>query len=304
MAGVRMLWLVATLIAAVFQTVRTAMQQHLRDALSPNAAGFVRYSFGAPIALAAVAVLWRTGTPLPSLSPGFLWRVALGGFSQIVGTEMLIRSFRLRDFAIGTTYAKTETAQVAALSAVALGEPLAGPAWFGVAICFAGVAVLACRGSLSRLGEVLRAKGDRAMWTGLAAGAGFATAAVYIRAASSTLGTDHPIARALVTLAVMNTLQATANSAWLAWREPGAFRAIGRVWRSSATVGVLSVGGSAGFAIAMTLHNAAVVRTVGQVDLVLAFLAGRFVFREVRLMSEYVGSLLVVLGVVAVVVAS
>ncbi|MEZ5263192.1 MAG: EamA family transporter [Acidimicrobiales bacterium] len=296
-----MVWLLATVVAAMFQTVRTAMQQHLRDALSPNAAGFVRYSFGAPLALVAVAVIWLVGGALPPLSAGFLWRVALAGLSQIVGTEMLIRSFRLRDFAIGTTYAKTETAQVAALSALALGEPLAAPAWLGVAVCFAGVAVLACRGSLSRLGEVVRAQGDRAMWTGLAAGAGFAAAAVSIRAASGSLGESHPITRALVTLAVMNTLQSSANSLWLAWREPGAFRAIAGVWRSSATVGLFSVGGSAGFAIAMTLHNAAVVRAVGQIDVVFAFLAGRFVFREARQLSELVGSLLVVAGVVAVV---
>lgn len=296
------MWLVATLVAAVFQTARTAMQQRLRGALSPNAAGFVRYSFGLPVALGAVAVLWLAGTPLPSLSLAFLWRVSLGGLGQIFGTEMLIRSFGHRDFAIGTTYAKTETAQVAVLSAVALGEPLALAAWFGVALCFAGVAVLACRGDRSRLVAVLRAGGDRAMWTGMAAGAGFAVAAVCIRSASGSLGTLHPVARALVTLATMNTLQTAANSAWLAWREPSAFGAIAKVWRSSTVVGLLSVGGSAGWAIAMTLHNAAVVRTVGQVDLVLAFLAGRFVFHESRLASEYVGSALIVAGVVAMLV--
>ena len=76
-----MVWLLATVVAAMFQTVRTAMQQHLRDALSPNAAGFVRYSFGAPLALVAVAVIWLAGGALPPLSAGFLWRVALAGLS-------------------------------------------------------------------------------------------------------------------------------------------------------------------------------------------------------------------------------
>jgi drug/metabolite transporter (DMT)-like permease len=140
------------------------------------------------------------------------------------------------------------------------------------------------------------------MWTGMAAGAGFATAAVCIRAASNELGVERPVVRALVTLATMNTVQTLVNSTWLAWREPGAFRSIGRVWRPSAVVGLLSVGGSAGWTIAMTLHNAAVVRTVGQIDIVLAFLAGRFVFDEVRLRSEYVGSVLVVAGVLTVLV--
>ena len=133
------MWLVATLVACVFQTSRTAMQQRLRGALSANAAGFVRYSFGVPLSLGAVAVLALSGAPLPALNTEFLWRVSLAGVAQIVGTEMLIRSFALRDFAIGTTYAKTETAQVAVLSALLLGEPLAPVAWIGVAAVFAGV---------------------------------------------------------------------------------------------------------------------------------------------------------------------
>ena len=297
------MWLVATLVACVFQTSRTAMQQRLRGSLSTNAAGFVRYSFGVPLSLGAVAVLALSGAPLPALNGGFLWRVIVAGVAQIVGTEMLIRSFGLRDFAIGTTYAKTETAQVAVLSAVLLGEPLAPVAWIGIAAVFAGVAVLACRGDRSRLGAVLRARGDRAMWTGMAAGAGLALASVSIRGASGALGTAHPVTRALLTLAVMNSVQTVLNSCWLAWREPAAFRAIASVYRSSMMVGLLSVGGSAGWAIAMTLHNAAVVRTVGQLDLVLAFLAGRFVFGETRLRSEYWGSALLVGGVVAVMVS-
>lgn len=188
------------------------------------------------------------------------------------------------------------------LSALALGEALSALAWLGVALCFAGVAVLACRGDRSTLAGVLRAGGDRAMWTGMAAGAGFAVAAVCIRSASMSLGQDRPVVRALVTLATMNVLQTIGNSAWLAWQEPGALRAIGGVWRSSAVVGLLSVGGSAGWAIAMTLHNAAAVRTVGQVDLVLAFLVGRFAFKEVRVASEYLGAALVVGGVLVVLV--
>jgi drug/metabolite transporter (DMT)-like permease len=297
------MWLVATLVAATLQTARTAMQQRLRATLSPNAAGFVRYSFGAPLALGAVGVLWAAGTPLPSPSAAFLWRVTVAGVAQIVGTEMLIRSFGLRDFAVGTTYAKTEAAQVALLSAFVLGEPLPAPAWAGIAACFVGVAVLACRGEWGRLGEVVRARGDRAMWTGIAAGAGFATAAVSIRGASQALGDDRPVVRALVTLATMNALQTVLNSAYLARREPAAFRAIATAWRSSAAVGLLSVGGSAGWAIAMTLQNAALVRTVGQVDVVFAFVAGRFVFKEVRRASEYVGSALIVAGVCAALLA-
>ncbi len=295
-----MTWLVATLVAACFQVARTAMQRRLGGDMGPNAAGFVRYVFGAPVALGAVAAIALVSPPLPSPTWRFLGLVSVAGLAQIVGTNLLIRSFDLRDFAIGTTYSKTEAAQVALFSAVLLGEPLPEAAWIGVLLCLAGVVLLACRGDLRAVGTVLRARGDRAMWAGLGAAGGFGLAAVCIRGASNSLGEDRPIVRALMTLATMNTLQTLANGAWLLARARSELSAIRRRLGHSVGVGLLSVGGSAGWAIGMTLQNAAVVRTVGQIDLVLAFLVGRFVFKEQRRRSEVAASLVIVAGVVAI----
>ncbi len=276
------------------------MQQRLKGILSPNAAGFVRYGFGAPLSIAAVVVMAVAGVHLPSLSGGFLWRVALAGIGQIVGTNLLIRAFALRDFAIGTAYSKTEAIQVAVLSWLLLSEPLGPMSWVGAGVCLVGVVVLACRGDVKLIAEVVRPEGDRAMWAGIGAGAGLATAAVFIRAASGSLGDGPAVVRALVTLAAMNSIQTLVNGSWLALRQPTEIAAIGRNWKSSMLVGVTSVLGSAGWAIGMTLHNAAVVRTVGQIDVVFAFMVGRFVFHEERRRSEYWGAVLVVAGVALV----
>ena len=51
--------------------------------------------------------------------------------AQILGTVALLRAFDLRDFAIGTVYAKTEVIIVALVSAVALSEPLLPLGWIG-----------------------------------------------------------------------------------------------------------------------------------------------------------------------------
>jgi drug/metabolite transporter (DMT)-like permease len=296
-------WIAATLIAAVFQVIRTAMQQRLRGQLTPNGAGFVRYGFGAPLSLAAVAIIALTGHQLPQLSWSFVWRVAIAGIAQIGATNLLIRSFTLRDFAIGTTYSKTEALQVAVLSWAILSEPLRPIDWIGAIAVLAGVVVLACKGDIGSLSSVLKARGDKAMWAGIGAGGGFAVAAIYIRASSGVLGDHPPVIRALFTLATMNVIQTVLNGGWLAARQRGEFVAIAKVWKSSALVGLFSVLGSAGWAIGMTLHNAAVVRTVGQIDLVFAFLAGRFVFHEQRRRSEYVGAAIVVVGVATVLLA-
>ena len=86
-----MLWIPITIAAAGFQTARTALQHRLRDVLAPSAAGFVRYVYGAPIALAAVAVVWVSGVSLPSVAPRFWPAIVAGGLAQIVGTVALLR---------------------------------------------------------------------------------------------------------------------------------------------------------------------------------------------------------------------
>jgi drug/metabolite transporter (DMT)-like permease len=293
-------WVAATLIAAVFQVIRTAMQQQLRGRLTPNGAGFVRYGFGAPLSLGAIGLIALTGHELPDPSWNFVWRVTIAGVGQIVATNLLIRSFALRDFSIGTTYSKTEALQVAVLSWLVLSEPLGAIDWIGAVLVLSGVVVLACKGDFASISSILKARGDLAMWAGIGAGLGFAFAAIYLRSASGSLGDHPPVIRALFTLAVMNTIQTALNGTWLAVRQPKEFAAIKRAWRSSALVGLFSVLGSAGWAIGMTLQNAAVVRTVGQIDLVFAFLVGRLVFHEQRRPSEYVGAAIVVAGVATV----
>jgi drug/metabolite transporter (DMT)-like permease len=289
------MWVPITIAAAVFQTARTAMQQRLRALLSVNGAGFVRYVYGAPIALVAVAVAAAIHGSLPMPPPRFWPIIAAGGLAQIVGTNLMIRAFDARDFAIGTVYTKTEVVQVAVFSAVVLGEPLRPLGWVATLLCFGGVVVLAGGRSVLRIG-------DRAVRYGLGAGAAFALASVGIRAAAVSLGDGSAIVRALVTLAVMNTMQTVMLGSWLALREREQLSLAWRHRRSSAVVGVLSVCGSAGWAWAFALENAARVRTLGQVELVITFVVARGFLGERHGRRELAASALVLAGALGVIV--
>ncbi|MGA1345023.1 MAG: EamA family transporter [Ilumatobacteraceae bacterium] len=295
------MWIVVTLIATVIQTIRTASQGRLRSHLSVNGAGYARYLFGAPIALAACIVVFGiAGVDAPSIPWRFWPIVTAAGVAQIIGTIALITAFDRRDFAIGTVYAKTEVIQVAIFAAVIVGEPLAPLGWLAAVIVLAGVIRLAVpTGTPVR--SILRL-GDRAAIAGVIAGGGFALASVGIRWSSTTLG-DHPAAvRALVTLAAMNTTQAIVNGLWLRWREPGGVGEVVGHWRRTLPVGILSVCGSGGWALAMSLESAAKVRTLGQSELLLTFLVSRLWLRERHSRAELVASALVLVGVLGVTV--
>ncbi len=291
------MWIPVTLAAATFQILRTSRQHRLRSVLDVNGAGFVRYCYALPFALAAlgVTVVVRGG----ALSvPGRFWLiVAAAGLAQIGGTLALLRAFELRDFAIGTVYAKTEVIQVAVISGVLLGEPLDPLGWVGAVVCMAGVAWLAAPG---RLADAASRLGDPAAWMGAAAGGLFGLAAVGIRAASGTL--DGPAwDRAVTTLTAMIAIQTLVNGAQLALMDRPALAAVARHWRRAVVVGILSVCGSTGWAVAVTLTNAAKVRTLGQAELVIAFAVSAISLGERHTRGEYAASALVVAGIVIVV---
>jgi drug/metabolite transporter (DMT)-like permease len=282
------MWIPITLAAATFQVLRTARQHRLRALLSVNAAGFVRYAYGFPLAAtASVIVFVLAGQDLPEV-PARFWPIVAGaGTAQILGTIALLRAFDLRDFAIGTVYAKTEVLLVAIVSAVALGEPLAPLGWAGAAMCTLGVAWL---GAPRRLGDVLGRAADPAALMGVLAALGFAVAAAGIRAAATSMDDAEPAwTRALLTLTAMLAVQTTVNGVQLLASDRSQLVAVGTAWRAAL------------WALAMTLTNAAKVRTLGQVELVLAFVVSVVWLRERHERAEYLASALVLTGIVAVV---
>jgi drug/metabolite transporter (DMT)-like permease len=293
------MWIPITLAAATFQILRTARQHDLKRVLDVVPAGFVRYAYGFPFALLASLVTFGIlGSELPD-PPARFWPIIAGaGVAQILGTVALLQSFRMRDFAVGTVYAKTEVILVALVSAVALDEPLAPLGWIGAVVCVIGVAWLAAP---DRITDVLRLAGDPAALMGVLAALGFALAATGIRAASNSLGDGPTWNRALLTLTVMLGIQMLVNGSQLAATDRPGLRDVVTNWRLALPVGVLSIAGSTCWAVAVTLTDATRVRTLGQVEIVLAFAISVLWLRERHTRAEYAASTLVLVGILGVV---
>lgn len=294
-------WVVATLFAGLFQTWRTALQQKLRGQLSVNAAAVVRYLYGVPVgALFVVLYLTLIGGSLSSPSWLYLLYCVLGGLGQIIGTNLLIMSFGHRGFAVGTAYSKTEAVQAAFIALIFLGESFAPLAWLGIAVSVAGTLYLSLAGRVASLREVAAATVQPAAILGLSAGLAFALCALAIRAATQTLDGPDPTLRALETLVVINMLQTLMQGGWLVARERSSIPALFRTWRSSAQVGVLSACGSACWFTGFAYAPVALVRAVGQVEILFTLLFSRFFLKERMKRTDIIGALTVVAGVVLV----
>ena len=299
------IWLPAALLGGLFQAWRTALQQRLRAQLSISGAGLVRYLYGVPFALVLAAIwLGAAGDAIPALGGGFLGFAAAGAVTQMAGTILLIMAFGHRGFVVGTAFSKTEAVQAALVTALLLGERLPLLAWFGIVAGVAGVLILALAGRGISAAELGRALGQPAALCGLGAGSMFALAAIAVKLATAELEGVDLIGSALVTLVVVMTIQTALHLLWVAMRDRATLAAVVRTWRNSSQVGLLSALGSACWYIGFAAAPAALVRVVGQVEVVFTVGFAHFYLREPVRWHEIAGLLLVVGGVVMALIAT
>jgi drug/metabolite transporter (DMT)-like permease len=299
------LWVPITIAAAFSQNLRSALQKHLKGRLSTMGATLVRFSYGMPFALLYLLGLVILGDfPLPTPNPTFVLFVVIGGVAQILATALLLLTFGYRNFAVGTTYSKTETLQTALFGILVLGDALTLPVVLAILVSFAGVVLLSVARTEAGFGDLIGGLTSKVALIGIASGAAFGVSAVSYRAASLSLGGDGFLVQAAFTLACVIVLQTALMAVYLLLREPGQLRATLEAWRTALWVGLSGMLASAGWFTAMTIQNAAHVRALGQIELVFTFIAAHFFFGERSNRLEIGGILLVVAGILALLLAT
>ena len=299
-------WIPITFAAAFFQNLRFMLQKVLKDStLSAGGATFARFLYGAPLAaMLLVVLLWSKGHHIPAISLEFLAFACVGGLAQIIATGCVVALFSERNFAIGIGFKKTETVQTAILSLLILGEPVSVYGIFAILIGLVGVMLMAeapsGRLTLSSLMSK-RSIFNRATGYGLAAGALFGVSAIGYRGATLSLGEGDALFRAALTLALVTAFQTVVMAVYLRLQQPGQIKRVIASWRVSGLVGITSVLGSLCWFVAFTLHNAAYVKALGQVELVFTFAGSYLVFGERSTLREIAGIVLVLVSVLFIV---
>ena len=286
------LWVLIAIGAAFFQNVRSALQKHLKGRLSTTGATFSRFIFAAPLAmgmLSALVLLGGYALPTPNLQ--FAGFAVLGGVSQITATALLVHLFGLRNFAVGTTFSKTETVQAALFGVVVLSDAITPMAGVALIVSLIGVAMISSTNGLR--GGIF----NRGALIGIASGTAFAVSGISYRGASLSLDSGDFLIRASFTLACVLVFQTVNMLVWLAWKDAPQIGRVLKSWRVSMWVGIAGGIASLGWFSAMTLQNAAYVKAVGQVELLFSFAVSVLVFKERSSGREVGGILLISLGI-------
>ncbi|MBQ1540844.1 MAG: DMT family transporter [Caulobacteraceae bacterium] len=289
-----MIWIAATVAAAALQVARNGLQRSLMAGAGPWGATLVRFLFGLPFSLilAVVACLLTPGAR-PSFSIGFWGVAAAGALAQVLATAALLVAMRRGGFAVATALQQSSLPLAAILGLFVFGDRLSATAWIGVAATSAGLAAL----SWPRRGAAGERPATGAVF-GLASGLAFGFSLNAFRRAGLELEPAHRVYAAIVSLCVVQAMQAAGLGLYLAARDRAALRAVAAGWRASVGAGFFGAAASACWFIAVALSPAGPVRAVGVIEAPIAALAGRRFFKETLRPAQILAGLAVLAGVV------
>jgi drug/metabolite transporter (DMT)-like permease len=293
------LWIPFTIVAALGQVARNAMQRSLTGPLGTWGATNIRFLFGFPFSvLFFLTVLAVSGDPLPRPTAGFWPWLMLGALSQILATGLMLLAMNDRSFVVTTAYLKTEAIQTAIFGFVFLGDQLTLMKVVAIMIATVGVVITALRpGGEKSFAEL------KPTITGLVAAAAFALSAVGFRGAIITVSGVSFVTAASYTLVLGLFVQTLVLTIYLLAHAPDVLRKILRLWRPSLLAGFMGAFASQFWFLAFALTAAANVRTLALVEVLFAQAVAYYSFKQPVSARELSGIVLIVVGVALLVAA-
>lgn len=296
------LWIPFTIVAALGQVARNAMQRSLTGPLGTWGATNIRFLFGFPFSvLFLVIVLIFTGDSLPSPGGAFWPWLLLGALAQIAATGLMLAAMNDQSFVVTTAYLKTEAIQTAIFGFVFLSDHLTGLKVVAILIATAGVVITALRpgakGFVKSFGSL------KPTVQGLVAAACFALSAVGFRGAIIAVPDVSFVTAASYTLVFGLFVQTLVLTIYLLTRAPKVLADILRMWRPSMAAGFTGAFASQFWFLAFALTAAANVRTLALVEVLFAQAVSYYSFKQPLSLRELSGIVLIVIGVALLIAA-
>lgn len=293
MAHVAWLWIPFTIVAALGQVARNAMQRQLTGPLGTWGATNIRFLFGFPFSLVFFAiVISATGDRVSWPDAGFWPWLLLGALSQIVATGLMLAAMNDRSFVVTTAYLKTEAIQTAIFGFVFLGDRLTVIKVIAILIATVGVVVTALRpGGTKGFGSL------KPTMLGLVAAAFFALSAVGYRGAILVVPDVSFVTAASYTLVFGLFVQTLILTVYLLLRAPDVLKAILGLWKPSMFAGFMGSFASLFWFLAFALTAAANVRTLALVEVLFAQAVSYYAMKQPLSVREVGGILLILVGV-------
>ncbi|RZP31379.1 MAG: multidrug transporter [Alteromonas sp.] len=288
-----MSWILFTLGAIVMQTVRNALQSKLSGAVNTSGVTLSRFILAPPIALVYLLILYSSSaSQVPEFSGSFITVIFCASLLQIAATSLMVILFKQKNFAIGAGLAKSEALVAGVVGMLFFGSYLTPLGWAGILIGAIAVFVLSS-------GNRLHGISVKTMVIGLACGTCFALTSLLVREASHMLNVQHTVAAAWVLLWVL-CVQTISLSGYIALTKPFVFRQLTNAKKQVLAISTVSCLGSICWFTAMALQHVALVKTLGQLEVLLTLILSHYWLKNAVTKREIAGLLLIGLAAIFV----
>ena len=313
------MWIAITLFAAACQSFRTAYQNTLSREAGFLHATMSRSLYGLPLVSVYLIVCWQifgatdfgaadfgaansgardfisTDSAAANAATFFIAATACA-IAQILATYFMLRVFHSGSFALGTLLAKTEAVLAALIGLPVLHHTLSMSGWAGVILGVAGALIMSVKWR-----KLLSAHKDMSLILGLASGLCFAITSVAASVASHALS-GSLITNAGVTLWYVLALQSLILCSIQIVKSGDLLAPFRANIRLSCKVGILSSLGSIGWFTGFALVNPALVKTLGQAEIIGTLYFSKRRFGEKITPQQWFGGALILISVILVTV--
>ena len=293
-------WIVTSIMGAFFQNARSSIQKRLNTEMSLMASTYVRFAFSLPILL--IVFLFYFGNfdyfQTAIQNPDFVTYVMLASVLQISFTLLFLYLLKFTNFLVGTALSKTEVIQIAFFEFIILKDYLNFYALLGIMISTIGVIIF----STKDLKNIFNSFFSRSTIVGLFCGTLLALSVVFYRGSMEFIDfTNRNFDKALLTLFAATIIQTSLITLYLLFFETSEFKKLKSNIKLSALAGLFGFSATISWFYSFSLVQAALVRAVGQIELLFSYISSRFMFKEKIRFIEIFGIVVFIFGLILVI---
>ena len=293
-------WIVTSVLGAFFQNARSSIQKKLNTEMSLMASTYVRFAFSLPILFVVFFIYFGNFNYfiISVQNSNFITYVILASILQISFTLLFLYLLKFTNFLVGTALSKTEVIQIAFFEFIILKDILNFYALLGIMISTIGVIIF----STKDLKNIINSFFSKSTVVGLLCGTLLALSVVFYRGSMEFLEfTNKNFDRALLTLFAATIIQTSLITFYLLLFEISEFKKIKSNIKLSSLAGFFGFSATISWFYSFSLVQAALVRAVGQIELLFSYISSRFMFKEKIRYIEIFGIIIFIFGLILVI---
>jgi drug/metabolite transporter (DMT)-like permease len=208
----------------------------------------------------------------------------------------MVKLFSYKNFAVTINFTKSDNLFAAFFGVILFSEFLNWIGWLAIGLSVFGILLVNYQKNEAK--KIYKSLGNKSALLGLGSGALFALSSFFVKFANSSYLGGSILANSALTLILVLVIQTILLSGYLMRFRKSEILEIPRHWKSDFAIGTTSSLASIFWFLSFSLAPVALVRTVGQIEMVLTLILTHRYFKEKLKITETIGISLTLLGII------